>query len=75
MSEKRINKRIHKILEKDLAKAVANVLRAEAAGEDTSGRQKLAERRAQTLGRFEASVRRGPPPPTPASGPAKWGDG
>lgn len=81
MSEKNVNKRIRKILEQDLAEAVADLLRAEAnGGEDDNGfkneaLQKRAERRAQTLGRFEASVRRGPSPPTPAPGPAKWGDG
>lgn len=82
MSEKRINKRIRKILERDLAEAVADVLRAEAnGGVDDNGfkseaLQKRAELRAQTLGRFEASVRRGPPSSTPApGGGAKWGDG
>lgn len=81
MSEKSVNKRIRKILEQDLAEAVADVLRAEAnGGEDDNGvksetLQKVAERRAQTLGRFEASIRRGAPPPTPAPVPAKWGDG
>lgn len=79
MSEKSVNKRIRKILEKDLALSVVMVLHAEADGSPTDTQQKLqkvAEQRAQTLGRFEASVRRGPPPPTPApSGGAKWGDG
>ena len=82
MSEKSVNKRIRKILEQDLAEAVADVLRAEAdGGTDLVGNsvetlQKHAERRAQTLGRFEASARRGLPPPTPApGGGAKWGDG
>ena len=81
MSEKSVNKRIRKILELDLAEAVADVLRAEAnGGVNCNGvksetLQKVAERRAQTLGRFEASVRRGPPSPTPAPGGAKWGDG
>lgn len=85
MSEKNVNKRIRKILEQDLAEAVADVLRAEAhAGpsknvdqeRECSSLAKIAELRAQTLGRFEASVRRGPPAPTPApGGGAKWGDG
>lgn len=83
MSEKRVNKRIRKLLEQDLAEAVAEVLRAEANGGVSSstgaGQKDLeldAARKAQTLGRFEASVRRGPPPPTPApGGGAKWGDG
>ena len=82
MSEKRVNKRIRKILEQDLAEAVADVLRAEAnGGVNCNGiksetLQKIAEQRAQTLGRFEASARRGLPPPTPApGGGAKWGDG
>ena len=80
MSEKRVNKRIRKILERDLAEAVAHLLHAEALGEaDYNGKnealQKEAELKAKVLGRFEASVRRGPPPPTPAPGPAKWGNG
>lgn len=78
MSEKRVNKRIRKILEQDLAEAVADVLRAEAHGftkESQDELQKEAEIAAKTLGRFEASVRLGPPPPTPAPGPAKWGNG
>ena len=80
MSEKSVNKRIRKLLEQDLAEAVADVLRAEANAGGADGYseelQKTAERRAQTLGRFEASVRRGPPPSTPApGGGAKWGDG
>ena len=83
MSEKSVNKRIRKILERDLAEAIAEVLRAEAnPGADdidnsqSKALQKSAERRAQTLGRFEASVRQGPPSPTPApGGGAKWGDG
>ena len=75
MSEKSVNKRIRKILEQDLAEAVADVLRAEARDQSSEILQKVAERRAQTLGRFEASVRRGPPSPTPAPGGAKWGDG
>jgi hypothetical protein len=74
MSEKSVNKRIRKILEQDLAEAVAEVLRAEANGSGSETLQKVAEQRAQTLGRFEASVRQGPPPPTiaPSAG-AKWG--
>lgn len=79
MSEKSVNKRIRKILEQDLAEAVAAVLRAEAEfGADGYSKDlhKVAELRAQTLGRFEASVRQGPAPPTPApSGGAKWGAG
>ena len=78
MSEKRVNKRIRKILEQDLAEAVADVLRAEAENQPaqtTTSLQERAETKAKTLGRFEASVRRGPPPPTPAPGPGKWGDG
>lgn len=79
MSEKSVNKRIRKILELDLAEAVADVLRAEANGgvncNGVKRLQKVAEQRAQTLGRFEASVRRGPPAPMPAPGGAKWGDG
>ncbi len=82
MSEKRINKRIRKILERDLAEAVANVLHAEANGGvhsngmPSKALQEAAARCAQTLGRFEASVRRGPTPSTPSSGGgAKWGDG
>jgi hypothetical protein len=79
MSEKSVNKRIRKLLEQDLAEAIAEVLRLEATGPATEAQsemlQKVAERRAQTLGRFEASVHRGPPPPTPAPGPAKWGSG
>ncbi len=78
MSEKSINKCIRKILEQDLAEAVADVLRAEANGgtDDYGVKSKVlqenAERRAQTLGRFEASVRRGPPT---SGGNAKWGNG
>lgn len=79
MSEKSVNKRIRKILEQDLAEAVADVLRAEAMNfekEAQEGLQKDAEVTARTLGRFEASVRQGPPPPTPApGGGAKWGNG
>ena len=81
MSEKSVNKRIRKILEQDLAVAVADVLRAEAnGGKDDNGvlistLGDIAENKAKTLGRFEASVRRSPPPPTPAPGPAKWGVG
>jgi hypothetical protein len=82
MSEKRVNKRIRKILEQDLAEAVADVLRAEAnGGADDNGvksksLQEIALQRAKTLGRFEASyMERGSPPPTPAPGPAKWGNG
>lgn len=76
MSEKRVNKRIRKILERDLAEAVVHVLHAEAIGENSEVVQQEAELRAKILGRFEASVRQGPPPPTPApSGGAKWGDG
>ncbi len=78
MSEKSVNKRIRKILEQDLAEAVADVLRAEAKGDDVKSKvlQVTAERCAQTLGHFEASVRRGPPIPTPApGGGAKWGAG
>lgn len=81
MSEKRVNKRIRKILEQDLAEAVADVLRAEAnGGKDDNGVMistlgDIAEKKAKTLGRFEASVRPGPPPPTPAHRPTKWGDG
>lgn len=81
MSEKSVNKRIRKILEQDLAEAIADVLRAEAnGGTDDNGNpsavlQNVAERRAQTLGRFEASVRQGPPPSALApGGGAKWGD-
>lgn len=79
MSEKSINKRVRKILEQDLAEAVVEVLRAEAAGfgkDSQEELQKTAEAAARTLGRFEASVRRGPPPPTiaPSAG-AKWGAG
>lgn len=83
MSEKSVNKRIRKILEQDLAEAVADVLRAEANGGTHANGcpskvlQDVAEQRAQTLGRFEASVR----PvlaqlvtPTPGGG-AKWGNG
>lgn len=78
MSEKRVNKRIRKILEQDLAEAVADVLRVESMygpnHADSKMLEQKAERLAQTLGRFEASVRQGPPPPTPApSGGAKWG--
>lgn len=83
MSEKRVNKRIRKILEQDLAEAVADVLRADANGGSFNGvpqtsLESIAERRAQTLGRFEASVRSGPPAPMVPGrpvGPAKWGDG
>lgn len=75
MSEKSVNKLIRKILEQDLALAVAEVLRGEALGHDTTNRQAVAETCAKTLGRFEASVRQGPPPATPAPGPAKWGNG
>ena len=80
MSEKSVNKRIRKILEQDLAEAIANMLRLEVTGPATEAQsetlQQVAERRAQTLGRFEASVRQGPPSPTPApGGGAKWGDG
>lgn len=85
MSEKRVNKRIRKLLEQDLAEAVAEVLRAEAHSglsknvdqEAVKSLEKIAEQKAQTLGRFEASVRRGPPPPTSVPGPgvAKWGAG
>lgn len=82
MSEKSVNKRIRKILEQDLAEAIADVLRAESNGgmhpNGTPSKvlQEAATRSAQTLGRFEASVCQGPPPPTPApSGGAKWGDG
>ena len=75
MSEKSVNKRIRKILEQDLAVAVADVLRAEAIGQNSDVLQQRAEIRAQTLGRFEASVRRGPPPPTIAPGLTKWGAG
>ncbi len=78
MSEKSVNKRIRKLLEQDLAEAIAEVLRAEANGgtDDNGVKSKVlqegAERRAQTLGRFEASVRQGPPT---SGGDAKWGNG
>ena len=76
MSEKSVNKRIRKILEQDLAEAVVHVLHAEASGENIEVVQREAELKAKVLGRFEASVRRGPPAPTPApGGGAKWGDG
>ena len=82
MSEKSVNKRIRKILEQDLAEAVADVLRAEANGGvhsngmPSKALQEAAARCAQTLGHFEASVRRvPPPPPLVPSGGAKWGDG
>ncbi len=84
MSEESVNQRIQERLERDLAKAIAKVLHAEAyegldqyigQKRDIERLQKKAERKAKTLGRFEASVRRGPPPPTPTPGPAKWGDG
>ena len=79
MSEKSVNKRIRKILEQDLAEAVADVLRAEALNFEKDSQEELqkeAETAARTLGRFEASVRRGPPAPAPApSSGAKWGAG
>ena len=75
MSEKSVNKRIRKILEQDLAEAVADVLRAEARDQSSEILQKVAERRAQTLGRFEASVRSGPLPSRDLPAPPKWGDG
>lgn len=80
MSEKRVNKRIRKLLEQDLAEAVADVLRAEAMNFEKDSQEQLqkdAEMAAKTLGRFEAAVRQGPPPPTPIPGPgvAKWGAG
>ncbi len=81
MSEKSVNKRIRKILEQDLAEAVADVLRAEANGGvhsngvPSKALQEAAARCAQTLGRFEASVRRSLPPPRDLPAPPKWGDG
>ena len=78
MSEKSVNKRIRKILEQDLAEAIADVLRAEAnnfSKESQEDLQKDAERAAKTLGRFEASVRREPPSPRDLPAPPKWGDG
>ena len=79
MSEKSVNKRIRKILEQDLAEAVADVLRLEVTGPVTEAQsatlQRVAEQRAQTLGRFEASVRRGPLPSRDLPAPPKWGDG
>ena len=81
MSEKSVNKRIRKILEQDLAEAVADVLRAEANGgihpngKPSEVLQEGAEQRAKTLGRFEASVRRGPLPSRDLPAPPKWGNG
>ncbi len=86
MSEKSVNKRIRKILEQDLAEAIATCLRQEAAlkntqvvgqiiGPSLEDLQKEAEIKAQTLGRFEASVRRSLPPPRDLPAPPKWGDG